>query len=662
MKKNKILIVLLSMVMVLTILPMTSLAADPVYAWIDSTSLADGSTDVGDGTATLDKANSTLTLEDIDIAQLAVQSSETFTLVIKGDCIITADMDTLALYTSVEVPQLNIEIEEGASLTINVDGSNGIYVQGGGLNISGPGSLDINSLYMYPALWVMGDITLDGKLVADISVSDDAAIISKENIIIDDVDLTIKSYYEAIYAGMATEEELEDPDYVLHGDITLRNSNVDIEIEDGYGSGIWCYGSVLVEDTVLTTNIASYEGFSIYAQTNVTIKGDKTNITANDVEGIAADGDEGVLSIEGGVVSVTSVNSALNSRDELIITDGTVTAISDNKNAIYGQNGVVSITGADTKVTAITNDADYVAIGNSFSGGIYLAADVTANNTAGGKPIVGVKEDAETAITFGEGFSVYGAEVYTEKDGTDARSYLIPANGSGGAALTGTVVVCGHTWGAPEWDWADDYSSATATFTCGKVGTHIETLTAAITSQTTPSERETDGATVYTATVTFNGQQYTNSQTQTLTAAGHNAVKTAANAATCTEAGNIDYWYCEDCDTYFSDEACSNEIELSNTVVPAGHNAVKVDAKAPTATEAGNIEYWHCAACSKYFKNDDLTEEISIEDTIIPATGSQPGPNEPAGDVRGMWIWISLILMSVAGIAGTKMYVKKIRG
>lgn len=50
------------------------------------------------------------------------------------------------------------------------------------------------------------------------------------------------------------------------------------------------------------------------------------------------------------------------------------------------------------------------------------------------------------------------------------------------------------------------------------------------------------------------------------------------------------------------------------------HNAVQhVDAKAATSTENGNIEYWYCDDCGKYFANEALTAEISHEQTVISA-------------------------------------------
>ncbi|MGM9523535.1 MAG: endonuclease [Faecousia sp.] len=54
--------------------------------------------------------------------------------------------------------------------------------------------------------------------------------------------------------------------------------------------------------------------------------------------------------------------------------------------------------------------------------------------------------------------------------------------------------------------------------------------------------------------------------------------KVAAKAATCTENGNITYWYCSDCGSYFKNSACTTVIAKADTVVPAlGHNAAYRD-------------------------------------------------------------------------------------
>lgn len=101
-------------------------------------------------------------------------------------------------------------------------------------------------------------------------------------------------------------------------------------------------------------------------------------------------------------------------------------------------------------------------------------------------------------------------------------------------------------------------------------------------------------------------------------AKGHNAVKTEEKLATCTEDGNIEYWYCDVCKKYFSDAEFKNEISFDKTVIPAtGHNLTKVDKKNPTIDAAGNTEYWYCEVCDKYFSDEKAEHEITLEDTII---------------------------------------------
>ena len=86
---------------------------------------------------------------------------------------------------------------------------------------------------------------------------------------------------------------------------------------------------------------------------------------------------------------------------------------------------------------------------------------------------------------------IYTAKVtFNETEYTDTVSVDIPA--------------CEHTYGEPVWAWADDYSSATATFTCSKCG-DVQTLDATVTSE----EDTENGKIIYTAKVTFNETEYT---------------------------------------------------------------------------------------------------------------------------------------------------------
>ena len=98
-------------------------------------------------------------------------------------------------------------------------------------------------------------------------------------------------------------------------------------------------------------------------------------------------------------------------------------------------------------------------------------------------------------------------------------------------------------------------------------------------------------------------------------ALGHSATHNAQKAATCTEDGNNEYWHCSTCGNNYSDEACTNQI-TGSVVIPATHHANKehVDYKAPTADAEGNIEYWHCPDCHKNFKDEGCTKEVTDAD------------------------------------------------
>ena len=55
------------------------------------------------------------------------------------------------------------------------------------------------------------------------------------------------------------------------------------------------------------------------------------------------------------------------------------------------------------------------------------------------------------------------------------------------------------------------------------------------------------------------------------------------------------------------------EIDASNHT-----NLVKTEEKPATHMAAGNREYWHCEACDKYFSDEAGTQKIALEDTVIP--------------------------------------------
>ena len=104
----------------------------------------------------------------------------------------------------------------------------------------------------------------------------------------------------------------------------------------------------------------------------------------------------------------------------------------------------------------------------------------------------------------------------------------------------------------------------------------------------------------------------------TIKATGHTLTKTEAKDPTCTEDGNTAYWTCSVCNKLFSDENGTNETTLEAVTMKAtGHTLTKTGAKAATVTETGNIEYWYCKDCDKYFADENGTNEITLDDTVI---------------------------------------------
>lgn len=88
----------------------------------------------------------------------------------------------------------------------------------------------------------------------------------------------------------------------------------------------------------------------------------------------------------------------------------------------------------------------------------------------------------------------------------------------------------------------------------------------------------------------------------------HTLTYNKAQAATCTEAGSIAYWYCAGCGQYFADEAATTVLTASQLVIPAtGHQPMTDQARAATCTEPGLTEGSHCAVC-----NTVLTEQKTI--------------------------------------------------
>lgn len=101
---------------------------------------------------------------------------------------------------------------------------------------------------------------------------------------------------------------------------------------------------------------------------------------------------------------------------------------------------------------------------------------------------------------------------------------------------------------------------------------------------------------------------------------------------------------------------------IASKAVTTGHThtLTHIAAKAATATTVGNKEYWRCSECGKYFSDAAGKNEITLASTVIAATGTNSGTTSPqTGDEGLLWPWISLLLISLAGIVVTTVFVNR---
>ena len=86
------------------------------------------------------------------------------------------------------------------------------------------------------------------------------------------------------------------------------------------------------------------------------------------------------------------------------------------------------------------------------------------------------------------------------------------------------LAALGHKYGAPVWNWTkgeNNTYTATATFTCANDEKYVETVDAKVTEKSDGATCTEAGKITYTATVTFEGKDYTGTKTEEVAALGH---------------------------------------------------------------------------------------------------------------------------------------------
>ena len=243
-----------------------------------------------------------------------------------------------------------------------------------------------------------------------------------------------------------------------------------------------------------------------------------------------------------------------------------------------------------------------------------------------------------------------------------------------------TIPATGHAWGQPAWTWTGT-ESASVVFTCGNDASHTRTLTAAVTSQvTTEPGCESTGVRTYTATVTFEGQTYTDTKTETLPAAGHvwgqpvwkwtgfaaqavfACARDAGHTQTLTAAVTSQVTTEPGCEstgvrTYTATvtlEGRTYTDTKTETLPATGHDTELVGAKPATCTEDGYTGDEVCKTCGEtvtkgevvkatghHYKDGKCTDCGEKDPNYQPA---QPGVK--TGDASSVTLWVMLLTVS----------------
>ena len=164
--------------------------------------------------------------------------------------------------------------------------------------------------------------------------------------------------------------------------------------------------------------------------------------------------------------------------------------------------------------------------------------------------------------------------------------------------------------------------------------------------------------------------QITNLKNVILPATGsENMVHFEALDPGCHSLGNIEYWYCPDCQAYFQDEACTQLTNAKRVILPetGSENLKHVEAVAATTEKEGNIEYWYCPDCGAYFQDEACTQltnakrvitpklEVVPETTVPEATtpeATTPEATTPqTGDATPVAALIAMSVIAVCGLA-----------
>ena len=620
-----------TLLILLLLLPVTALAADMNTVYVGGVELAGSSTSIAYATT---NENGEVITEGATSDNYNIKWDGN-TLTLKGTYI-TKEVSTSGLSSPVEGAAIGVYNQSGdANLTITLEGTNTIkdvsaaihvFAPSGSasLTITGDGILSASSGFN-PGIRVQsntgnGTLAITGaKVTASSSYSGNGVQIrcgdsSNASLTVNGGSLTatgsgatfagIIMQFGSSTSGSGTPTVTVSDNAIVRangsaGGIT-SNSSAEVHTAAGTGEsgGIvfdngtgTVYGDVeLQEDLEIGEgeSLTIPEGASLDTNGKLTVNGGTLNGTPSGsvtykVTGVSLSlntlildvGDEGTLTAT--ITPDNASNKSINweSSDTGVATvdaNGKVTAVSVGSTAITataadgsGKSATCSVT-VNAKPTytitavVVPEGAGSVKVNDSgTSATVVESSEVTLTATAseGYRFVDWVEGDQTVSTDATYIFTATGNRTLTAKfgkavTGVKLNMATLELFTGGSATLTATVEPSDAANQYVTWATSDD---TVVTVQATGNGTAIVTAVG-------------EGTTTITVTTEDGGKKATCTVTVT-----HSMVHTPKKDATCTEDGNIEYWYCKNCDKYFSDENATEE--LSDVVIPAtGHHYV----------------------------------------------------------------------------------------
>lgn len=487
----------------------------------------------------------------------------------------------------------SLTIKDGARVTVRTESSCAINAQNGSVNITTGAHVEATSAGDYSfavsALQPSGDtkdndIVVSGKgtylkassanadyptlCAGNDLVLEDGAVIEVDGTAVANKDVTIQS-------GAKLSASNEGGPYALYavGALTIDGASVSASSVRGYG--IVACENLSAHDAVIDAQSTDSNGLRVTAG-GATIDGGTITLSS---ENYAALSTAGNASIVGGVVTLKGGSSGALAVAGLNFggtnwyqwATSAAGAVTESESKAY--NPAAGRTDKYLRIEPVGTKYALTVSGGEGTGSYVAGTQVTvsadafdANRHFAGWSVsdptdAGVLADscaAQTTFTMPAGTVELTANYEphatlehvaaidpTCTDAGKAEHWMCPDCGAlfsddAGTNLVDsddlTVPATGHSWSEPVWSWSEDGTAFIAKFTCANDSKHIETRSAepvaSVEAEPTCTEA---GVRLYTATVEFNGKEYTAVSREAISALGHDYVDGA-----CTRCGAAD--------------------------------------------------------------------------------------------------------------------------